>query len=87
MKVGAANAAIFADVVADGIDITTSNVTVQNISIQAARSAVATGNYNYGVYLHNSTSAVLTHGHHQSHHRDRLQLFRPLHARVEYKCD
>jgi hypothetical protein len=59
VKVGVANAAVFSDVTADGIDITTSGITIQNIDITAAPAAIATGNYNYGVYLHNDTSAVL----------------------------
>jgi len=60
VKIGVANAALFTDVLADGIDITTSNITIQNITITASPTAIATGNYNYGIYLHNNSTALLS---------------------------
>jgi len=61
VKVGVPNAAVFADVQADGIDITTSDISISDIAISADPAVVASGNYNYGVYLLNDTDKQLSH--------------------------
>jgi hypothetical protein len=55
------NAAVFSGEQGDGIVIATSNITVQDIALIADPSVVASGNYNYGIYLHNNTGDELTH--------------------------
>jgi hypothetical protein len=61
VKVGVPNAAVFADVQADGIDITTSDISVSDIAISADPAVLASGNYNYGIYLLNDTDKQLSH--------------------------
>jgi hypothetical protein len=61
VKVGVLDAAVVADTDADGIDISTSDVTIQNISITADPAAASSGNYHYGIYLHNTTSVAFSH--------------------------
>jgi hypothetical protein len=58
-QIGVPNAAVLIGEQADGIDITTSNITIQNLTITADPSVISNGNYAYGIYLHNATSRQL----------------------------
>jgi hypothetical protein len=60
-KVGVPNVAAFTDLPGDGVDILTSNLTVENLTLTADPSALSTGAYNYGIHLFNSGSVVLSH--------------------------
>ncbi len=60
LRVGIPNAAVLTGEQADGVDITTSFITLQNLTVAADPAAIANGNYSYGIFLHNTTSSPLT---------------------------
>ena len=61
IKLGVPGGAILAGEQGDGVDISASGVTLQNLTILADPSVVNSGNYNYGIYLHNNSNVELTH--------------------------